>query len=132
MDLLLIKDLPGHYSDPFPKNYLILWDSPDSQAELSRAVQEHLRFWLLAGEADSVEHRAMIAQLPPDMVFCGRFVQRKNLVLELYAWSVAYCPIDTAQLRFGEEIELVASEVTVIPADMLRVICSCTRRKSQG
>ena len=120
-DLLLIKDQIGHYSDPFPKNYLILRDSPGSQAELSRAVQEHLRFWLLAGEADSVEHRAMIAQLPPDMVFCGRFIQRKNLVLELYAWSIAYCPIDTTQLRFGEEIELVASEVTVIPADMLRV-----------
>ncbi len=120
-DLLLIKDKLGHYSDPFPKKYLILRDSPDSQAELSRAVQEHLRFWLLAGEADSVEHRAMIAQLPPDMVFCGRFIQRKNLVLELYARSVAYCPTDTAQLRFGEEIELVASEVTVMPVDTLRV-----------
>ncbi len=120
-DLLLIKDKLGHYSDPFPKKYLILRDSPDSQAELSRAVQEHLRFWLLAGEADSVEHRAMIAQLPPDMVFCGRFIQRKNLVLELYARSVVHCPIDTVQLRFGEEIELVASEVTVMPVDTLRV-----------
>ncbi len=121
VDLLLIKDKLGHYSDPFLKNYLILRDSPDSQAELSREVQEHLRLWLLVGEADSVEHRAMIAQLPPDMVFCGRFIQRKNLVLELYARSVVHCPIDTAQLRFGEEIELVASEVTIIRADMLRV-----------
>ncbi len=120
-DLLLIKGKLGHYSDPFPKNYLILRGSPDSQAELSRAVQEHLRFWLLAGEADSVEHRTMIEQLPPDMVFCGRFIQRKNLVLELYARSVVHCPIDTTQLRFGEEIELVASEVTIIRADMLRV-----------
>ena len=42
-------------------------------------------------------------------------------MLELYAWSVAHCPSDAAQLRFGEEIELVASEVTVIPADILRV-----------
>ena len=120
-DLLLIKDKLGHYSDPFPKNYLILRDSPDSQAELSRAVQEHLRFWLLAGEADSVEHRAVIAQLPSDMVFCGRFVDRDDLVLELYAWSVAYCPIDTAQMRFGEEIELAASEVEVVSRDTLQV-----------
>ena len=128
LDLLLIDNQvyqeardSGYYFAPFPERHLIVGDSPGSRAELARAVREHLRFWLLAGEADSVEHRAMTAQLPPDMVFCGRFIQRKNLVLELYAWSVAYCPIDTAQLRFGEGIELVASEVTVIPADILRV-----------
>ena len=128
-DLLLIDDQPyqtaliaGYYFAPFPEEHLVLQDSLGSHAEFSRAVREHLRFWLLAGEADSVEHRAMIAQLPPDMVFCGRFTQRKNLVPELYAWSVAHCPNDEpAQLRFGEEIELVASEVTVIPADILRV-----------
>ncbi len=125
-DLLLISDQlfhtarsSGYYFAPFPDRHLVLGDS---QAELSRAVQEHLRFWLFAGEADSVEHRAMTAQLPPEMVFCERFILRNDLVLELYAWSVAHCPNDEpAQLHFGEEIELVASDVTVMPVDTLRV-----------
>ncbi len=127
-DLLLLDNQPyqtdrsyRYYFAPFLKNHLVLRDSSDSRAELSRAAREHLRFWLLAGEADGVGHRAMAAQLPPDMVFCGRVIDRDDLVLELYAWSVAHCPNDAAQLRFGEGIELVASEVTVIPADMLRV-----------
>ncbi len=129
LDLLLIDDQlyqtarsSKYYLPRFPEKNLILEDSQDSQAELSRAVQDHLRLWLLVGEADGVEHRAMVAQLPLDMEFCGRFIQRKNLVLELYAWSVAHCPSDAlAEMRFGEEIELAASEVTVVPADMLRV-----------
>ena len=127
-DLLLIGDQlyqtarsAGYHFAPFPERHLIVGDSLDSRAELTRAVQEHLRLLLLAGEADSVEHRAMTAQLPPEMVICERFILRNDLVLELYAWSVAHCPNDAAQLRFGEGIELVASEVTVIPADMLRV-----------
>ncbi len=126
-DLLLIDDqlyqtTAQYYLPRFPEKHLILKDSQDSRAELARAVQEHLRLLLLAGEADGVEHRAVIAQLPSDMVFCGRYVDRDDLVLELYAWSVAHCPNDEpAQLRFGEEVELVASEVTIIRADMLRV-----------
>ena len=79
LDLLLIDDQlyqtarsSKYYLPRFPEKNLILEDSQDSQAELSRAVQDHLRLWLLVGEADSVEHRAMIEQLPPDMVFCGR------------------------------------------------------------
>ncbi len=128
LDLLLIDDQlyqtarsSKYYLPRFPEKHLILEDSQDSRAEFLRAVQDHLRLWLLAGEADGVEHRAMIAQLPPDMEFCQRVGDYRDFVLELYAWSVAYCPTDTAQLRFGEDIELVASEVTVVPADMLRV-----------
>ena len=56
-----------------------------------------------------------------------------TLVLELYAWSVAHCPNDEpAQLRFGEEIELVASEVTVIRRICCAWICSCTRTAITG
>ena len=128
-DLLLIGDQlyqtarsAGYYFAPFPERHLIVGDSLDSRAELTRAVQEHLRLLLLAGEADGVEHHAMTAQLPPDMMFCGRFIQRKYFVLELYAWSEVHCPNEEpAQLRFGEEIELLASDVTVMPVDTLRV-----------
>ena len=123
LDLLLSNDQIGHYNVPFPENYLILRESMDSRAEFSQAVQEHLRLWLLVGEAnDGVEHRAMAAQLPSDMLLCQRLVDRDGLVLELYAWSAAHCPTDQpARLRFGEEIELVASGVAVVPADTLRV-----------
>ena len=64
----------------------------------------------------------MTALLPADIEFCERFIDREDLVLELYAWSAAHCPTDQpARLRFGEGIELAASEVVVVPADMLRV-----------
>ena len=128
-DMLLISDQlyqtvqsSGYYFAPFPEEHLVLRDSLGSHAEFSRAVREHLRLWLLAGEASGVEHRAMVAQLPFEMVFCQRIVDRNVLVLELYVWSEVHCPNEEpAQLRFGEEIELVASEITVIPADILRV-----------
>ena len=133
-DLLLINDQlyqiyqtattdwDGSYFDTIAYELFVLQDSPDSRAELSRAVQGHLRLWLLADRADGTAHRAMIAQLPPDIVLCRRFIHRRNLVLELYAWSAAHCPTDEpAQLRFGGEVELVASEVAVVPAEMLRV-----------
>ena len=105
-----------------PEKILVWRDSPESREKMSQAIHEHLRLWLLAGEVDGAEHRTMIAQLPPDMEPCQRFIHRRNLVLELYAWSAVHCQMDEpAQLHFGEEIELVASEVTVMPADMLRV-----------
>ena len=122
-DLLLISDQLYYTAQsleynfaPFPKRYLVVGDWVDSQA-----VREHLRFWLLAGGADGKKHRAMTEQLPSEMVLCQRFVDRKDLVLELYAWAVVHCPTDElARLRFGEGIELTASEVVVVPADMLR------------
>ena len=132
LDLLLIDaqlyqaaHTSGYYFSPFPEEHLIFGDSLDplnSRAEFSRTVGEHLRLWLLAGEAGSIEHRDMVAQLPSAMVFCDRIFDREDLVLELYAWSAVHCPNDEpAQLRFGEGIELVASEVTVVPTEMLRV-----------
>ena len=129
LDLLLINDQlyqtarsAGYYFAPFPEEHLVLRDSLGSHAEFSRAVREHLRLWLLAGEASGVEHRAMVAQLPFEMVFCQRIVDRNVLVLELYVWSEVHCPNEEpAQLRFGEGIELVASEVTVVAVDTLRV-----------
>ena len=117
-----VLDLDSYYFRPFLKDYLVLWDSPGTRVELSRAVRERLRFWLLAGEADGETYRAMTAQLPADIEFCERFIDREDLVLELYAWSAAHCPTDEpAQLRFGEGVELVASKVEVVPAEMLRV-----------
>ena len=144
-DLLLINDRlyqtaktewGGALLDTFPYDQydrIVLRASPDSRAELSRAIQDHWRLWLLADKAGGAAHRTMIAQLPPDMVRCKRFIHRRNLALELYAWSAAHCPTDEpAQLRFGEEIELVASGVAVVPADMLRVDLLMRAESSTG
>ena len=117
-----VLDFDSYYFGPFLKDHLVLWDSLDMRAEVARAVRERLRFWLLAGGADGKKHRAMTAQLPADIEFCERFIDREDLVLELYAWSAVHCPTDEpAQLRFGEEIELVTSGVAVVPTDTLRV-----------
>ena len=44
-------------------------------------------------------------------------------MLELYTWSVAYCPSDALSSKcvLVKRLNWLASEVTVIPADMLRV-----------
>ncbi len=112
----------GYYFDAIPYPLVIMQDTENSRIELSRAVREHWRLWLLADRANGSAHRNMTANLPPELLYCERFINRRNLVLELYARSAAHCPTDEpAQMSFGGEVELVASEVTVIPADMLRV-----------
>ena len=109
----------------FPRIFeesLLMREITVSQFEYVKILQEELRVWVLAGEADGAEHRSMTGKLPPELLFCERSIDQRNLVLELYTWSTAHCPQDsTAEMRFGEEIELATSAVTITPQDTLQV-----------
>ena len=113
----------GYFLARFPERQLVLEDAPESRQEFLQAAEEHLRIMLLAaGEVEGVEHRGMVAQLPSGMVFCERIIDHEDLVLELYGWSRTFCPNDEpAQMRFGEDIDLAASEVEVVARDTLRI-----------
>ena len=66
----------------------------------------------------------MVTKLPPEWMFCERYIDQSNLVLELYTRSPAHCPTNEPPLIvFGEteeEVALVGAVVAILPADILR------------
>ena len=128
-DLLLIGDQlfdsTVHLIFRFPRAFvetLLMREITDSRFEYMKILQDELRVWVLAGEADGAEHRTMTGKLPPELLFCERAIDQSDLVLELYTWSTIHCPSDApAQFQFGEDIELAASGVEQVTGETLRV-----------
>ena len=125
-DLLLLSPqlsfILDFYLKPFPYSRYYFESTEHDQIAFSQAAQEHLRVWLLADGADGELHDEMKADLAGGLILCERFLDREDLVLELYSWSPAHCPSDaSAQIRFGEDIELAASEVGIVASDTLQV-----------
>ena len=125
-DLLLLSRqlsfIRDFYLKPFPYRRYYFHTAEHNQIALSNAAQEHLRVWLLADGADGELHDEMRSDLAEGLIFCERYVDREDLVLEMYTWSTVFCPIvDMPQILSGEEIELAASEVELVSADTLRV-----------
>ena len=109
------------FADHFMET-LVMGDSSHSRAEFLEKIQAELRIWVLSGEMESAGYRAMIADLPPALSFCRRYIGQRNLVLELYTWSTVHCASnELAEMRFGEEIELAASSVSIEASETLRV-----------
>ena len=101
---------------------LIMREITVSRFEYMKILQDELRVWVLAGEADGAEHLTMTGKLPPELSFCERAIDQSDLVLELYTWSTTHCPSDEpARIQFGEDIELAASGVGQVTGDTLRV-----------
>ena len=86
------------------------------------ALSEHLRVWILLTRAEIAGYDDLVEQLPDDLIRCHRYVFRKEFLLVLFVWSPVHCPSDEpAEMRFGDEIKLAASEVELISEDTLQV-----------
>ena len=84
-DLLLIGDqlFDTTYLNiyRFPRTFvetLLMREITVSQFEYMRRIQDELRVWLLAGEADGAEHRTMTGKLPPELSFCERAIDQSG------------------------------------------------------
>ena len=125
-DLLLLSHqlsfIYDFYLQPFPYRRYHFQTTEHNRIALSNAAQAHLRVWLLADGADGELHDEMRSDLAEGLIYCVRYVDREDLVLELYTWSAVHCPSDQpAEMRFGEDIEMAESEMELISADTLRV-----------
>ena len=125
-DLLLFDHTLGFprefYFRPLPYDRIEIRSPDHGQMELSSEAEKYLRIWLLADVANSELYRTLTINLANELVHCDRYLDRKNLVLELYAWSAVYCPGEkTERMLFGEDIELAAPVVEVVSEETLQI-----------
>ena len=128
-DLLIVSDhlnanvrTSKFYFISYPDAQIEYQNTSDFQSNLATIIHSHLRIWLMANLSDQSTLQSMKEILPIEMMHCGSIVHKNSIVLELYTRSSAHCQNEEqAAMRFGEEIELVASEIETISEEILQV-----------
>ena len=122
-DLLLADFRIGYNHSPFPNKQLVFDTvSTGVQEAVNEVLPERLRVWLFTLGNDEERQREMTALVATEMVNCGRFLDRDEMHLDLYAWTATHCPGDEpAKVRFGDEVNLAALDVSRVAKDSINV-----------